>query len=205
MGWNKFSLAALLTSAICASPANAVVIFGMEVGKPISIPECIKSEEFAGLIYSFRQVEVCWAAQDHEGVTAKNELVSVNRDDSVFIIFPTGTRPVFVVHETLKALSIDGNIEEIHFDLDPKNFDAAYQIFLAKFGKPKSQNNMPVVNGIGIVFDNIQAQWKTDGVVISIEKRGRDVNTGYASIKSRIALEKDAATVKKRSAKEQKL
>ena len=205
MGWNKFSLTALLTSAICASNANAVVIFGMEVGKPISIPECIKSGEFAGVIYSFRQVEVCWATQDHEGVAARNELASVNRDDSVFIIFPTGTRPSFVVHETLKALSIDGSIEEIHFDLDAKNFDAAYQTFLTKFGKPKSLSNIPVVNGIGIVFDNIQAQWKTDSVTISIEKRGRDINTGYASIKSRIALDRDAVMVKKRSAKEQKL
>ena len=55
------------------------------------------------------------------------------------------------------------------------------------------------------MFDNIQAQWKTDSVSISIEKRGRDINTGYASIKSRIALDRDAVMVKKRSAKEQKL
>lgn len=81
----------------------------------------------------------------------------------------------------------------------------AYQTFMGKFGKPKSQSNSPVVNGVGMVFDNIRMQWLTDGAIISIEKRGRDVNTGYASIKSRIALEKDAAMKKKRSAAEQKL
>lgn len=105
MSINNLSLIALITILSFANNANAISIFGVEVGKPISIPECMKSDEFRGITYSFRQVEVCWAGQDHEGVNAKNELVSINRDDSAFILFPTGTRPSFVVHETFKAFN----------------------------------------------------------------------------------------------------
>ena len=199
------ALAISLTALLGPSAARAVDVFGVELGKALSVPECAKSAEFAGIIYGFQQSTVCWATQNHEGVSARNELVTTPRDDSVFILFPTRERPAFVIHETLKALLIAGNVEEIHFDIDPNHFAAAYEAFVQKFGKPRSRSNSPVRNRLGVAFDNLRFQWDISGTVVFLEKRSRDIETGYAVIKSAVAVGKDKEAEDAKKSSERKL
>ena len=164
-------IAALLAAAtVAASPPT---VLGLQLGAPLSLPECplLRAPD----IYEPPDMATaeCWAAMP-------------NAQHETLIVLPEAKLLTYDYLEQVHGVRvIDGNIECI--DLSTRGHtaqDAAMAILIEKFGQPTKQSSTAVQNGFGAIFLARSAQWNRDGYVVKFDGVDSSLDQGRITIRT---------------------
>jgi hypothetical protein len=157
----------LLTTLVAAQAApSPTSIFGISIGEPLSLSECIpatdpakyhtdKSAYKGNFYYKFPVAAPCFErlAQQGQGNSPVNEIVNVQ--------FPLKERLAAAADNAVVVQLLHGKVEFIRFNTKGRIFqDEDLATFSAKFGKPTSAKPVALQNGYGAEFEALIAIWK---------------------------------------------
>jgi len=172
------ALAALATVA-AGPPAAPWTVFGLELGKPASIPQCqfktlangIKSQ----VVYEDDPAQVC-VEPDIELRDAPWRRGAIN--------FPLRQSPAFLWGNTGFTLVVAGKVEGL--DLDTMGYAHSAAIIrelTAKFGRPTSVEKITATPS-GIAVPAIEATWRFPNLHVRYESIGTDIQYGTILIET---------------------
>ncbi len=102
--------------------------------------------------------EVCgYSTKYHKGIPALHTLAGVDVDQWTILLK-------------------DGVVHTIIVTLPADKFDAVEAATIERWGKPKSRSVGTVKNRMGASFDQVQADWVSDGTFLRAMKRGGKVD-----------------------------
>ena len=167
--------ALILGIALAAVPANAATptLFGLEFGKPVSLPVCSKARlpggGYSEFIYEQRPTQTCHEP-DIQLRDAPWRRGSIN--------FPLDGVPLIMKGNTGFTLIVDGRLEGIDIDtLSHNNTNAIIRELTAKFGRPTSVvRDRAVV--VGIALPSVLATWKLPGLTVTYTNINDDLEAG---------------------------
>jgi hypothetical protein len=189
----------IIGTAICglSSFANAapLSVYGLEFGKPLAFPECIKVRGSSEYTYARNQPEqpVCGlGASPSENVMDPAMYVGLN--------FPASAKPALSKGNTVYVELIDGNLESVLTYTGGVDTQAADEIALTeKYGKPSSSK---YIDGRLIGSPSariIAAEWYLeDGSKVLLLGGTRRPNEGLFRIQSTKALKAEAAETERK-------
>jgi hypothetical protein len=149
--------------------------FGLDIGKPISLPLCpgIGATQFVDLV----QKKTCFEqASKYSNGRAK---VHFAREEMPSIV--SG----FVINVTL----IDNKLEGLSFDTPGLNSrDRVLNVLTDKYGAPTKLNKESLQNGYGARYESFIAEWdESDLYVIYTPVAGGDIKRGFIRIETQRA------------------
>jgi hypothetical protein len=167
----------LLTAA--TAPPQQWAVFGLELGKPPSIPVCQHKILSGGLVSQFTYendpAETRYEP-DRQITDTPWRRGSVN--------FPLKRMPLILHENTGFTLIINGRIEGLQFDtLSYGNTNGIISELTAKFGKPTSVTRF-IANPEGIPIPATHAEWKLPGLYVSYRNIDSSVEFGYLLIET---------------------
>jgi hypothetical protein len=175
---------ASLAAAHASLPPTS--IFGILVGEPLALLECIaatnpakyhadKSGYKGKFYYKFPDTAPCFERLTRQGLgdSPLNEIVHVQ--------FPLKENLATVADNVVVVQILDGKVEFIRFNTKGRVFqDEDLAIFSAKFGKPTSAKPVPLQNGLGARFEALIAIWKiTPNVTATYSSFGGNIGGKY--------------------------
>jgi hypothetical protein len=172
--------ASLLALMTLTARADTSTVFGIELRKPFTVPECsftrIKSAGYYGPATNGPCYELI-IGDDNKG---KKLPVSTDR---VMVTWPLGSMPKPMTGIYAIASIIDGTLEGISFNtLGIQSQERDLQMLTEKYGKPGSIDQPTMQNGYGAKFVAIRAQWNVDDIVVAFESAGGSSNSGIVHI-----------------------
>ncbi|MES2289950.1 MAG: hypothetical protein V4530_09460 [Pseudomonadota bacterium] len=161
-------------------PSKAWTVFGLELGKPVSIPVCKKKVLPGGLVseYSYEDnpAEMC-----HEPESALRDAPwqrgSIN--------FPRAQMPTILHINAGWTLVIDGKIEGLTFDtLDHTYSQLVIAELTLKFGPATSIRRTVgrVISGVAVPC--LQAEWRLPGLYVSYRSIDKNIEYGQLNIET---------------------
>lgn len=156
---SQFLAMTLLAASGSVSAAEPITIFGIELGKPLSLPEC--SYQMGGSMKLYDTI-------------AKVECQEVQRPDSApgvtwsRVHFPPDRAPLIAKWSYVNAYMLNGVVEGIEF---PTAGVSSQEVVVAqlkqKFGAPSAISNRLAQNAMGATFTVIEAQWRTEMMIVT--------------------------------------
>lgn len=170
-----------LAAALISAPAYAAPpsIFGLVLGKPVSIPECPRSRlsggGFSEVVYEQNPPQTC-----HEPDIALRD--APWRRGAV--VFPSRRAPLIMLGNSGYTLIVDGKLEGIDIDtLSHNNTHAILRELTAKFGKPTSVvSEQAVVAGIAV--PSLVATWRLPDILVRYTNINDDLEAGALRIET---------------------
>lgn len=166
--------AALLTTALSAVAQSTV--FGLELGKELTIPEC--SRDRLGY-YEIMPKALCFKRVFDE----KSKAPVLN--GSLEAEWPTGTAPEFVKGGTVLLSLTDGKLEGMGF---LTHGIATEELVLTalneKFGTPADLKKETARNGFGVTYAGTVATWSKPNLSVFFESIHSNVKTGFVRIET---------------------
>jgi len=143
-------------AAIVSMPAWAAepsTIFGIEFGKPLTLPECSFSLAAGSKFYDASQQSICGETAQPDRTTAG---VSWSR-----VTFPTDKAPLIAKWSYVNAYTYRGIVEGVEF---PTAGVSSQEVVLTqlkqKFGQPTSLRVGTAQNAMGAAFKTYDAEWQ---------------------------------------------
>lgn len=189
----KFTAAIIFLTATFAAKADDLTIFGFELGKPLTLPECpiesLISEPGHKL---YKTVVPVTCIQDAHPLDGYGQPVRE-------ITFSLKDCPLIVKNWRAFPLEEEGNLIGFHFlTTGIASQDVVMQQLQKKYGKPTSIKKNAVQNGFGATFETINAQWQTGKVTVTFHGTLDRLGTGEvfvdlpAAVKLRKSWEKSS-------------
>lgn len=164
------ALTALLQGAVATPQVETV--FGIEVGKPLSAPECQKGR------WGFAEAPtsgMCWTGSES---TTESPLGAVR---SAHFKFAPDAQPQIAIN--VEATLIDGNVERVEFQtLGTLAIPVVMDALRAKYGKPSAEKKVPVQNRMGATFESVEAEWLRGGLSIVYLGVTHQIDRGVVTI-----------------------
>jgi hypothetical protein len=185
-------------AAAAAATGAPPTVFGLEFGKPLSIPVC-KHQVLPGGTVSITY-------ESEPAVTCYEPNIQL-RDASWrrgTIDFPMGKAPVFMDGNVLYTLVIDGKLEGLQIETLNHNHTAAIARELAaKFGKPTSiEHDKAEVEGIAV--PSLVFTWQLHGLTVTYTNIDDSMDYGQVLIETpamqRLRHDRDESASKARTA-----
>jgi len=149
-------------------------VFGLQLGAPISLPECKIVPGLSIKAYAVDQTAPCWESP----IVLSGDVLP-----STPIDFPAASAPLIVKNARIYALPIDGKVESIMF-LTPGA--GAQSLVMAelrkKFGPPSSETTSTVGNALGATFNAIDARWTIAGAEVRYRGVADRIDSGEVTI-----------------------
>jgi hypothetical protein len=158
--------------AAAGTASAPVSIFGVEIGRRLSLQECAPNESYLKyhaslaekkpsrrlgkpfLVYDRPTNSPCYQRWTNEFSTGP--LVR----EGVTISFPLSERPELLIDWKVSAFVIDGSVQLITFRTLPFRFqDTILDTLKRKFGEPSSLDPVSLQNGFGARFEALTAVW----------------------------------------------
>lgn len=166
--------AALLTSALSATAQSTV--FGLELGKELTIPEC--SRDRLGY-YEIMPKALCFKRVFDE----KSKAPVLN--GSLEAEWPSGTRPEFIKGSTILLSLKDGKLEGMGLQTHGlATEDLVLTALNEKFGTPAELKKETVRNGFGATYAGTVATWSKPNLSVFYESVHGNVKTGFVRIET---------------------
>lgn len=186
--------------AMLSTPAlgQAPLVFGMELGKPVSLPTCARARLSDGT-FSTRVYERAPSRTCHE----PDEQLRDAPWRRGAVTFPTGKSPLIMSGTSGYTLIVDGRLEGLDIDtLDHNNTDAIMRELTAKFGSPTSVlEDRAIVAGISL--PSMVASWRLPTMHVRYTNINDDLEVGRLLIETpamqRLREEHERATEKART------
>jgi hypothetical protein len=171
------ALASALTVAIAVT-SNAVAadqtVFGIQLGEPLSLPEC----ERTGSGYSLLVKAVCF--ESLSAIPSSEEMRTIR------IRFPLNDSPNLVSGGVLLAQVIGGRLEGVGFNTAGlRNQEAALTALKQKYGEPRALVPKTVKNRLGASFETFDALWETPEIQVTFQSVASSLDSGLVNIDTR--------------------
>ncbi len=154
-----FRFLVLLTLFANSAYATDTTIFGIDLGKPLSLPECRKETKYGMTQYEFLPETMCFQFEKYIPIGYKQNVKTVQ--------FPSKVAPEIMMGDKLTLLEIDGNVEGLEFNTRGiMTQDGVIAALVEKFGKPTKFVNEKVQNKMGAVYDSIYSKWVKKNLTI---------------------------------------
>ncbi|WP_296280583.1 hypothetical protein [Pseudoxanthomonas sp.] len=164
------ALFALLQGATAAPQTETV--FGIDLGKPPSAPQCQRDRWG---IPEAPADGMCWTLSE------KVEDTAVGRVQSAHYRFAEDAQPQIAIN--VDAQLIDGNVERVEFQtLGAMAIPVVMDALRAKYGKPISEEKVPVQNRMGATFDGVEATWMRGKLSVVYHGITHQVDRGAVTI-----------------------
>jgi hypothetical protein len=82
----------------------------------------------------------------------------------------------------------NGKLANIAGDFDPNEFDSLEEVFVSKYGKPRSAENSSIQNRMGALFQQRELTWSGDVFTIFLGRYGAKLTEGILSVQSTPAI-----------------
>lgn len=187
-----FGLALVATPASATQPSS---IFGIELGKPLSLPDCSATMAAGMKLYDTLQRVECRedAHPDRaEGVTWSR------------VQFPPDRAPLIAKWTYVNAYMIGGTVEGIEF---PTAGISSQDVVLAqlkeKFGQPTTITTTLAQNAMGASFRVYEARWQSAALTVTFHGALDTFDKGRVEICSpRLCTVRAAATAAQRATRQ---
>ena len=171
--------AALLLAFAPAHAAPPLVIFGLPLAAPLSMPQCSYQRLDSSTIFYNPPAEgSCYQ------ISSANGRTELRPNDSVTIAWSVDSAPQLASSGEASVQLVDGNVEGIGFNtLGVMSQQRDLQALVSKFGQPTTLKNLTMGNLMGATVQVVMAEWKTaDGVQVSYNAAEDGFGKGLVSI-----------------------
>lgn len=159
-----FALIALIGAAPQPSPSNS--LFGMEIGKSLDFPVCIKNATDV----------IC---QENYG---KNPEIPW---DTFTVRYPYGTSPEIVAGLSVTVRVFDGKVVGFVFEtMGLGSQENDLNLLSKKYGKPTLVHYEDVENLAGGKFRALLAKWEFSDLSVKLDSVALDARTGHVTVLS---------------------
>jgi hypothetical protein len=173
-----------LAAAPTALPQKS--IFGITVGEPLGLSECVpatdpnkyhtaKSAYKGKFYYKFPDNAACFERLTRQGLgdSPVNEIVHVQ--------FPLKDRLATAADNVIVVQLLDSKVEFLRFNTKGRIFqDDDLAVYVSKFGKPTFLKPVALQNGFGAKFEALTALWKiTPAITATYSSFAGDINGRY--------------------------
>jgi hypothetical protein len=175
-----------LYSNVASTDEPTPTVFGVPLGAPLQVSECVK-KQLGGLTMYSPAAATCFerlGSQERVRPTAPVE------NDAILIRFAATEAPAVMSGETAIGLVVEGKLEGLTFNT--RGIDAQAQVMdtlKQAFGAPTSIAPKLVENSLGQSFDSFDAAWTLPQVEILFRGVTSRVDVGLLSIDSARARE----------------
>lgn len=167
-------LAMLANSALAAS----FTVFGIELGKPLSLPECARKESYGISTYVSQVDAACFKNYQNPYMYGGHTVR--------WVLFPDGEKPSIVSGGVVVAFEVGGTVEGIEFDTNGiESQGSVMEALVGKFGKPKNVVKHNVQSIGGAKFDSVFATWAVSGVAVQFFGTLSRLDTGRVIINTK--------------------
>lgn len=163
------------TVAVSQQPDNSV--FGIEIGKPLSLPECDQSKDI------------------HQDVCVDRPIGPLAETEDRFINFVDSKQPSIVSAEngSIRVFMVNGKVAGFQFFTDGiRTQDIVISQLTEKYGKPILLERDEVKSLNGGSFQSVTAAWETNGLKVSF------LGTVGMLTKGRVTIDTDASRAARR-------
>ena len=193
--------ASAILSCAVAHAEPAITAFGIELGKPIGLPECKADGRFAKLIaekqYDANQAATCLEATHRQ----MNDYYTTERK----VTFGGDDAPTIVKWGRAYITEFDGAVQSIRFltaGIEAQSL--TLEALTSKYGKPLAIDSTPVKTAMGASFDSVSAMWETPLIRVSFLGTTGRIDTGSVFIElTEAAARRDAAAKSERGKRKQ--
>ena len=183
-----------LTSVATAAPTS---IFGIELGQPLSLPECPFKPLLKSKMYDVTPASTC--VEDAGPLNGYG--VPVRR-----VVFSQAEAPPIVKNWTLFPLEQDGKVIGVHWITAGVDSQAlVLEQLRAKFGAVTSQTAHQVQTAMGASFDAVTATWSLPGLSVRFYGVGDRITSGQVYVDLPEAAALRAEWERKEAAPQRKL
>ena len=139
-------------------PAPLPVVFGLQLGAPVTLPECVRDE-----YWGYRSVQPRNCEEKPNEITPTSGLID----------FVPAQMPAILGFNALQTRILDGRLEALYgHTLSDNNAEAIVAELTAKFGPPTSQRE-DTTSIRGIVLPILHATWVRPGYVVDYRSTSR--------------------------------
>jgi len=196
------TVAVTFVLALFAGSAHAQLdrtVYGLELGKPLSIHECALTKVYKkAYVYGYHDADVCFQHQptkfgDVWKVTEPVSTPAFNED--VKIIFPLDRRPQITVGDPIGTV-VDGKLEGIRMKTGGvRTWDIVLDALTKKYGEPSARRDLQESNLMGAKIPVIVAVWTSPELVVEFTSvRPDDVTVGSVEVYTAVLAAKKKAT-----------
>jgi hypothetical protein len=165
----------LFTFVVCCSgmviaqtPATTMqteshsTVYGQQLGKPLSIPECPAEKISKKIVmYTGDSKVLCFERETETTTVPLNGEKLIN--GSVWLLAPQGQ----LLGAINRARIVDGKLDQVSFSMaGAEEQDYIFGILVKKYGDPTTKNINHMENGYGARFDDIEATWSLPDVKV---------------------------------------
>jgi hypothetical protein len=173
-------------------PPQSWTVFGLELGKPLAIPEChhkVSSRGFVFSTYEDDPAETCYEPDIELQGAPPWRRGSVN--------FPLKKMPLILHLNSGYTLIVNGKLEGLQFDtLNYGNTDAIIRELSVKFGRPTSVTRF-TANPANVPVPATHAEWRLPNLYVSY--RNIDYSVDYGALLIETPIMQVARRVKERA------
>lgn len=179
----KQHLTVLLALFATAANAEGVQVFGFELGKPLSLPEC-PYKTFGSSpkkMYEILVQETCYWDTEKD----RRSGIPVKR-----IVFSQKESPAIVKNWQIEAIESNDILVGFEFlTAGIESQDLVLSQLTQKFGKPESLTKRSVQTKFGATFGAVDASWKYGDVSVSFNGTTDRIDFGRVTIDLPVATE----------------
>jgi hypothetical protein len=174
-----FVLSSLSFAQQPAAARADMKVFGIQMGAPLSLPECSKLKGIG--MYLGTQSQWCW--EFSLGMPQSKTFTPTPSDGTLLIMFPASDPPSLVSTGPLMAEMRRGTVVEINFRTSGvKDGPDILKALTGKYGKPSSQETREVQNAFGAKFQALAATWRLPGLVVDFDSAPSRIDSGLVVI-----------------------
>jgi hypothetical protein len=164
----------ILTAIPCLAMANEPSVFGIELGKPVSLPECTSKTVGTTKMYDLIPDTTCYQEAhkiDTYGTPARR------------IIFGRKDAPAIVRNWQMIALEAHGDVIGLEFFTEGlETQDVTMSPLTQKYGKPTDTIKRTVQTVLGASFDAVSATWKLSTLTVTYDDAAERIDRGHIFI-----------------------
>jgi hypothetical protein len=159
-----------------AANAQDLTVFGFELGKPLSLPECPATRTPVGATKFYEEIPAYTCFQEPRkfngyGIPAR------------MVVFGKSEAPPFVRYWRFVALEHGGVLIGVRFGTNgASSQDLVISQLTAKYGKPSSTSTRVVQNLMGAQFNAIIAVWSGGSVDVTYDGVTGEIDRGQVTI-----------------------
>lgn len=166
-------IAPLILFGNFATAAPDMTVFGLTIGEPVRLPECVQ--------FSSALTHPGLYSQD-QPVTCKKSINLLKAKKFHEIVFGLSSAPTWV-HGTLQILESEGNLIGVSFFTNGfAEQDKVLRKLTEKYGTPTALTTSTKQDGYGVKLKALDATWKLEGLRVHFTGVVNQADQGFVSI-----------------------